>query len=161
MQRTTLEPLVAEGLSERQIAERLGTSRRTTSYWLSKHSLKTVNLPHNANEGPRHCSCGETDPSKFYGKKTKACARCHNADVLLRGQDKRKRAIAVMGGKCMDCGYDRYYGALDFHHRDPADKDPSFANLRGWSWERIEKEIAKCDLVCRNCHAERHAGYGV
>lgn len=28
-------------------------------------------------------------------------------------------AIAYKGGKCQICGYDRYVGALEFHHLDP------------------------------------------
>jgi hypothetical protein len=35
-------------------------------------------------------------------------------------------------------------------------KVDNISNLVGRvGWERLEKEIAKCDLVCANCHRER------
>ncbi|CAN5616607.1 hypothetical protein BH24ACT24_BH24ACT24_12280 [soil metagenome] len=40
--RETLEPLVADGLSVQQIAERLGRGGTTIRYWLGKHELATI-----------------------------------------------------------------------------------------------------------------------
>jgi hypothetical protein len=48
--------------------------------------------------------------------------------------------------------------ALDFHHKDPAKKDPNWRLMRNWTFERIKDELEKCLLVCRNCHAEIHYG---
>lgn len=47
---------------------------------------------------------------------------------------------------------------IDFHHRDPAEKEMSIAVIvrRSWSYKRLDAEIAKCDLLCRNCHAKLH-----
>ncbi len=63
------------------------------------------------------------------------------------------------GGKCVMCGYSRYSGALDFHHKDPSQKDFGLST-KGLtrSWEKIKEEIDKCVLVCANCHRELHAG---
>jgi hypothetical protein len=50
---------------------------------------------------------------------------------------------------------------LDFHHADPAEKDidPAQAvSLKGWSIDRIRAEIAKCAVLCANCHRKAHAG---
>jgi hypothetical protein len=46
---------------------------------------------------------------------------------------------------------------LTFDHRDPSIKEvsPSYAIMK-WSWERAKKELDKCDLLCSNCHGERH-----
>lgn len=48
---------------------------------------------------------------------------------------------------------------LDFHHRDPKIKTcQAFECVdRGWSIARIMTEIAKCDLICANCHRKEHA----
>ncbi len=43
--RETLEPLVTEGLSVQEIAERLGRGGTTVRYWLRKHGLVTT-MPH-------------------------------------------------------------------------------------------------------------------
>jgi hypothetical protein len=58
---------------------------------------------------------------------------------------------------CMDCGESDPV-CLDFHHRDPSIK--SFEIARGVkcrSLEAVQAEIAKCDVVCANCHRRRHA----
>ena len=63
------------------------------------------------------------------------------------------------GGRCLLCGYDRYTGALQFHHLDPAEK--SFGlGLRGVarSLERFRAEARKCVVLCASCHAEVEAG---
>ncbi len=70
---------------------------------------------------------------------------------------KRKlKAVAYKGGKCEVCGYDKYHGALDFHHLNPDEKDYSWRKLRLKSWEDITKELDKCICVCANCHREIH-----
>lgn len=160
MEKAVLAALVTERLTQRAIAERLGLSQTAVRYWLRRHELPTWRAANGRRRPGSYrlgCgNCGETDPEKFYGRKYSLCGKCHNLDVMARGRQKRLRAIEFLGGKCMACGYNRYYGALDFHHREPGTKDPTFACLRGWSWERIVAELAKCDLLCRNCHAERH-----
>lgn len=58
---------------------------------------------------------------------------------------------------CKDCGGTYLPHQMDFDHRDPATK--SF----GLTWsramlaprDRLLAEIAKCDIVCANCHALR------
>lgn len=47
---------------------------------------------------------------------------------------------------------------IDFHHRDPKDKEGSLSEaIARWSLERLQKEVAKCDLLCSNCHRKLHA----
>lgn len=60
------------------------------------------------------------------------------------------------GGKCQRCGYDRYMRALEFHHRDPSEKDFSISKQLNRSLQELREEIKKCDLLCSNCHAEVH-----
>lgn len=55
------------------------------------------------------------------------------------------------------CGYDKYYGALDFHHKKPEEKEFSIGGNYSLAWERLEKELDKCILVCCRCHREIHA----
>jgi len=46
---------------------------------------------------------------------------------------------------------------MQFDHRPDEDKKENISDLVGLEvkWETILKEIAKCDLVCANCHAIR------
>ena len=68
----------------------------------------------------------------------------------------KRRAIEFLGGKCIKCGYDRCDRALGFHHRDPSKKDFQIGSGAPKSWSRIVKELKKCDLLCANCHLEKH-----
>lgn len=68
----------------------------------------------------------------------------------------KEQAVAYLGGKCRGCGYHKCLAALDFHHRDPREKD--FEISSKMSWESIEPELRKVVLLCKNCHAETHAG---
>lgn len=77
--------------------------------------------------------------------------------VAKRRKKIRLKAIEHLGGKCIKCGYKKYPEVLEFHHRDPSKKDfnvSSKGHCR--SWQRVEKEIEKCDLLCANCHREVH-----
>jgi hypothetical protein len=75
---------------------------------------------------------------------------------MLRARRRRKvELITTLGGKCQKCGYNKSVWALDFHHRDKAEKEFSIGQKLGLiSKKRLVVEVAKCDLLCRNCHAE-------
>jgi hypothetical protein len=47
---------------------------------------------------------------------------------------------------------------LQFHHIDPGTKEIelSTAISRGWSKKRILAEVAKCIVLCANCHLKHH-----
>lgn len=61
--------------------------------------------------------------------------------------------------KCSRCPED-HPACLDFHHRDPDAKIMSICNAAnsGWGVEKILEEMAKCDVLCSNCHRKEHAG---
>lgn len=69
----------------------------------------------------------------------------------------KEQAVSYKGGKCQVCGYNRYNGALDFHHIDDLNKSFSISG-RSISFERLQPELDKCILVCSNCHREIHGG---
>jgi len=76
------------------------------------------------------------------------------AVVNCRRENKRK-LVEYKGGCCEKCGYDKCIDAFDFHHMDPNQKDFGIS-AKSYSFERLKKEVDKCILVCRNCHAELH-----
>lgn len=78
--------------------------------------------------------------------------------VYKRRKKIRLMAVAHAGGKCIKCGYNKYREVLEFHHRDPTQKEFGVGqNGLCRSWERVKKETEKCDLLCANCHRELHA----
>jgi hypothetical protein len=74
----------------------------------------------------------------------------------LRGKNRKKYFVNLLGGKCSKCSYSTCLDALCFHHM----KDKSFtldaANLRSKSLTKLNQEIKKCILLCSNCHMEDH-----
>lgn len=58
--------------------------------------------------------------------------------------------------KCSICGENRYW-ILDFHHKNPNEKDFSIGSFhREISIEKIKNEIRKCIVLCSNCHRDLH-----
>ena len=87
------------------------------------------------------------------------CRKCR-VEAVQRRRDKIKRmAVQYKGGKCCICGYNKYIGALEFHHLDPNQKDFSIGS-KGYtrSFDKVKKELDKCICVCANCHREIHTG---
>lgn len=62
-----------------------------------------------------------------------------------------------VGKGCADCGFAGHHSALDFDHRPGQTKlfNGFMNNLVSYSWDKILAEIAKCDVVCANCHRIR------
>jgi hypothetical protein len=59
---------------------------------------------------------------------------------------------------CADCHGIFPPCCMDFDHRDPATKTANVANLLNQkSKTRLLIEVAKCDVVCSNCHRIRTA----
>lgn len=87
------------------------------------------------------------------------CKKCMSEAVQKRREILKLKAIKYKGGKCCICGYDKYPGALDFHHIDSSKKDFGIAS-DGYtrSWEKVKEELDKCVILCANHHREVHAG---
>ena len=47
------------------------------------------------------------------------CKSCFTDYVSQRWVKRKLEAVQSKGGKCQCCGYDKYHGALEFHHLDP------------------------------------------
>jgi len=62
--------------------------------------------------------------------------------------------------KCFDCGIkgDRYPEVLDFDHVN-GDKKFNISEFRKYTsgFNKVKKEISKCEVVCANCHRIRTA----
>ena len=79
----------------------------------------------------------------------------------LEHSAQRKRALTLYvrevkeASPCADCGEQYPYYVMQFDHTG-TDKVLSVAALRKQAGiERVKAEIAKCDVVCANCHAVR------
>lgn len=131
------------------------------------------------------CGCGESIKSKDKYGRDKKYISGHNGrkyedstqykrEWNHRNRDKRyqykvKRSkelkvklIKQKGSKCINCNLE-YNGKnaskFDFHHIDPNTKEFALNqhSLQTKSLDAIDKEVAKCNLICSNCHRMIHS----
>lgn len=83
-----------------------------------------------------------------------------NRDRRQWAAREKQKAVDYRGGKCEICGYNKCLAAMDFHHKNPLEKNGygTGALKSHWTFEKNKPEIDKCILVCVRCHREIHAG---
>jgi transposase len=166
--REQLEPLVAEGCSTRQIADRLGVSQATVRHWLARHGLETIRAARRRlrvvvpdDESSTTGTCPRHGVTEFRRRAEGGwrCLRCRSEAVSARRRAVKMALVAEAGASCALCGYSRSLAALQFYHVDPATKRFHIAH-RGVarSMAAARAEAAKCVLLCANCHAEVEGG---
>ena len=99
------------------------------------------------------------------------CANCHRvrhaaADALIDAgavvkyrRNTKLRTVRHMGAACAGCGRGGHPSIFDFHHLDAREKAFGIGQdgiPRRWS--KVAAELAKCVMLCANCHREVHAG---
>jgi hypothetical protein len=176
MDKSTLETYISQGLSLGQISKITNKSRTSIRHWLKKFDLKTKNK--SFKEQPRtkniilfngikskccpKCKEVKNLQNEFYTSKNGDvhgwCKSCNNKITYEKQLARKVECVKYKGGKCIVCNYDKYIGALDFHHVNPEEKEFNIAQLRSYSLEFLIKELDKCVLLCKNCHAEVHHG---
>ena len=82
-----------------------------------------------------------------------------NPDTARRRERWREQAAMLdelRDAPCVDCGRRYPACAMDFDHRDGSSKAVGVTRLIGRAGTtRILAEVAKCDIVCANCHRDR------
>jgi transposase len=167
--RERLEELIEAGMTIAEIAETVGLSKTAVRRWLRRFDLRTVatqraeeqraakeaGLSETALVCPTH---GRTD-HVLSGDGYYRCRKCRVETVVRRRRKVKETLVAEAGGRCVLCGYDRYVGALAFHHINPADKRLSLGGGGvTLAIEVLRDEARKCILLCSNCHAEVEGG---
>lgn len=75
----------------------------------------------------------------------------------LKHRDRRKKLIELHGDVCFDCDGCFPHYIYEFHHRDPSTKEFTLGGKDlNRKWEKVMIEASKCDMLCANCHKERH-----
>ena len=104
--------------------------------------------------------CQQTkSPDQFYKKlagRQSWCKQCTKSCQAARWTARKIKAVELFGGKCEICGYDKNYAALEFHHKNPAEKDKHWIWWKRWMWSKVIQELKKCVCLCKNCHSELH-----
>ncbi len=169
MEKEVLEKYLQEGLSLNQVCKLTGKSLTTIRYWKDKYSLKssykTFKEQERVEQGETRwgSKCKkEVKTENFHQRRGRAfsstyCKPCTTEQTLERIRKLKSQMIDYKGGCCSRCGYDKYQGALEFHHINRKEKDFNPSHLKKYSFDdRIKSELDKCVLVCSNCHREIH-----
>jgi 6-phosphofructokinase len=100
--------------------------------------------------------CGTKDPSRFGRKIKTICKRCESA----RKREKLREVIYayLLEHPCVGCGESDPI-VLEFDHIDRSDKTSSVNRLLAdkVGIKRLMAEIAKCQVLCANCHRRKTA----
>ena len=168
MKKEEIEKMINERMSLNQISKVTGKSLTTVRYWVKKLDIqiKTKNFSEQGKKDygqSRVCpKCKENcDIDQFYdrrGKKNSSvyCKKCTTIQVVERTKKLKQEMVNYKGGCCEICGYNKYIGALDFHHINPDEKEFDLGDASKYSITRLKLELEKCITLCRNCHSEFH-----
>ena len=106
--------------------------------------------------------CGTNDPSQFYETQTSAYCKTHHKErYFLKGRQ-RLLIAKLSRGACVDCRLavtDLNHAVFDFDHL--RDKKYQMSKMTSCSDSTFQSELAKCELVCSNCHRLRTRRRGV
>jgi len=119
-------------------------------------------------EEKAHAKRQMADPIKYEAKKARMRAyyRERKARGIMPSSNAaaKSRRIALTWQRvadhkaahgCRECG-ERNPLVLDLHHRHPQEKAFTIGQHLNRAWSVLEAEIAKCDVLCCNCHQKGH-----
>lgn len=98
-----------------------------------------------------HIATGKKNYPRYY-------AENKDAFLLRRERFKNLRRELIRKEKakpCKDCGNDYPYYVMQFDHVRGKKVDDVSRMARSVTLAVLRKEIAKCEVVCANCHAQR------
>lgn len=148
--------------SARSLAERRGTRRRFLHHGDVDMECGRCGVvkPH-AEFYPSLVSSGKSgwckDCVRTYYRALHA-SRPHWHAEIQRKQRARKRAyVREFKRQCVQCG-ESHPAVLDMHHTDPEAKsfNLSWGAANNRSLSKLDREIAKCVVLCANCHRKMH-----
>lgn len=121
------------------------------------HETKDISLFNNMKKSKdgKQSQCKQCDRQRYYDDKPKALRHRKSRMKRVRADYFKKILEIKKANPCKDCGFNNPL-VLQFDHIS----DDKFDNVttmvrKGASWKRILEEIAKCEIVCANCHQIR------
>lgn len=122
---------------------RCQTDRDEAEFSKTKRTKDGLQSECKACRANRHQEKKQHNLQRIYGRRKRIAEWFHELKSKLR---------------CERCG-ENHPACLQFHHKDVSQKDIeiSTAAHAGWSLASIQEEIAKCEVLCANCHFKEHA----
>jgi len=126
-----------------------------------------------ASSGSKRCTgCRTSKALEAFARKRSVrqsqCKECHrqyakdhyrrNKALYLAKNEKARRRkkeflLQLKQQPCTDCGKTYPHFVMEFDHLHS--KWLPASQMRSHSWRKLREEIAKCEVVCANCHAVR------
>lgn len=86
-----------------------------------------------------------------------------NKQKKFESQNRRRRELRKFiddlkaVSKCVRCG-ESHPACLEFHHKKGFSKKANIGDIynTGWGLNRLKEELAKCEVLCSNCHKKEH-----
>lgn len=112
-----------------------------------------------------HCQNEFTPKNKIQKFCCLKCKNSHNNKIYQpyhkqkdKGIEMRLLLLKEAGNKCNICDYNKNIAALCFHHIDESTKkfQIDLRNCSNKSYKTLKAEANKCELLCANCHMEKH-----
>ena len=85
--------------------------------------------------------------------------KCRAEHPEISKEERRNKEFIIqqkVGKVCVKCCKETNPAKLLFHHIDPTTKLFQLSDYSSRSIQALTDEIAKCELVCRKCHARWH-----
>lgn len=118
------------------------------------------------------CFVCEKNPAKGKSGRCVGCKAEYNREWYKKNKKKHRASVDKNNQRyvesirqlvrlekerpCADCGRRYPYYVMDFDHvRGKKEGDVGRIASSSKSIEKVKKEIAKCEVVCSNCHRER------
>jgi hypothetical protein len=133
----------------------------TIRKWLDETGLRAMGTRIPPRPITEPCPCGAVATTRYKGQDPPLCFKCYmrtwaaDPDSPVHRRGREYIAQVKQDAACADCGGKFPPACMHFDH--VPERGPKLFNLGNgdYSIEAIEAEIAKCDIVCANCHAVR------
>lgn len=86
----------------------------------------------------------------YYNNKEQYRTKAREREASIRRYLNEAKSVP-----CKDCGIRYPPWVVDFDHLGDKEFNIATAVKRGMGLNRLAREIAKCDVVCSNCHRQR------
>ena len=154
-----------------QFVDKNGKTRTRKTHCVNGHEFTADARWHVNHKGYKCRVCEVCDRERMRRKRANPEFKANEAEKMRRWrvanpedykatytkQHEKKKQVLLDARKsgCIKCG-ESDPSCLDFHHRDPSTKEGDLGRVRRFSIKRILAEIAKCDVLCANCHRKHH-----
>lgn len=99
--------------------------------------------------------CRQERPGNDFYRNGGFRTTCNHCEASRRALTRRNQEFVfafLCSNPCEHCGEDDPI-VLEFHHNDPSRKKKTISSMIAFnSIKSLKKEIAKCSVLCANCH---------